>query len=364
METVFPFGFEPATQFYLVLYLLTLVLHVFFMNYVLAGSIWLAWSTLFPGRGATPRAQQPLALILRDWLPFVLSAAITAAVAPLLFLQIIYPEVFYTANLLLGWRWMVVIPVLITAFYLLYVLKSRMVTQWSFTARCTLGAAIAGCFIFIAFCWTANHLLSLNHTAWGEIYRTGVVVESFLDLLPRLATWISGAFPIMSLLAAWQLQYKIRHDESGKTSCNQEARRLALLSIGGLLIAGICGGYYVMRLEATTQSHLVGSMGMSWIALSLVGITLQIAGWAIQYRNRCFSDRILYVISAGVLATLLGTACLREIIRISRLDISNFSQGINDASTIGGFGLFLAFTIINTILIVTCLKIIRSRKRS
>lgn len=34
MDTVFPFGLPGPTAFYLTLYLLTLVVHVIFMNYV------------------------------------------------------------------------------------------------------------------------------------------------------------------------------------------------------------------------------------------------------------------------------------------------------------------------------------------
>ena len=49
----------------------------------------------------TAEKSDPLAAPLRDWLPFVLSAAITAGIAPLLFVQILYQRAFYTANLLL-----------------------------------------------------------------------------------------------------------------------------------------------------------------------------------------------------------------------------------------------------------------------
>src|SRR5262245_22520401 len=119
MDTVFPFGFPRATAFYLTLYVATLVIHVVFMNYVLAGSAYLAWFTLAHRRDDLAQdARDPLAFPLRDWMPFLLSAAITAGIAPLLFLQILYQRPFYTANLLLFNRWMAILPVLIVAFYL------------------------------------------------------------------------------------------------------------------------------------------------------------------------------------------------------------------------------------------------------
>jgi hypothetical protein len=78
---MFPFGFESHLSFYLVVYVLTLVVHVLLMAYVLAGSLWLSWVTLFPGNDSIPRTKQPLSRILRDWMPFALSGAITAGVA-------------------------------------------------------------------------------------------------------------------------------------------------------------------------------------------------------------------------------------------------------------------------------------------
>ena len=42
MDTPFPFGFPPPTAFYLALYIGTLVVHVVFMSYVLAGTGYLA----------------------------------------------------------------------------------------------------------------------------------------------------------------------------------------------------------------------------------------------------------------------------------------------------------------------------------
>ena len=53
---------------------------IVFMNYVLAGSAYLAAHSVFRGR---TNEESPLAELLRDWMPFMLSAAITAGIAPL-----------------------------------------------------------------------------------------------------------------------------------------------------------------------------------------------------------------------------------------------------------------------------------------
>jgi hypothetical protein len=62
--------------------------------------------------------------MLKNLLPFMLGLGITAGVAPLLFLQLLYQHRFYSANLILGPRWGAVVPALITGFYALYLVKA------------------------------------------------------------------------------------------------------------------------------------------------------------------------------------------------------------------------------------------------
>ena len=66
MERMFPLGFPLATGFYLSFYVLTLAIHVLFMNYVLAGTGYLALASLaeFNGgrvssRSSTSRPESP-----------------------------------------------------------------------------------------------------------------------------------------------------------------------------------------------------------------------------------------------------------------------------------------------------------------
>ena len=120
MSMPFPFDLAWPTSGYVALYLVTLLTHALFMSYVLGGALAVAFVRL---HGV--RENGPVTRTFIDWLPFALSAAITAGVAPLLFVQILYQREFYTANLLSFHRWMAILPVLIGAFYLLYLLKAR-----------------------------------------------------------------------------------------------------------------------------------------------------------------------------------------------------------------------------------------------
>lgn len=177
---------------YEALYRLLFVLHAACAAYVAGGTAWLSARGL---RGlVTPLPDdEPLAATLRDWLPFVLGLAITFGVGPLLFVQLLDGEAFYTANLLLSHRFMALLPALIVGFYLLYVQK----TEWSWvTSRVgrfvvPFGAFL--CFGFTAWSWSENHLLSLSRDAWTGFYARGPGFFGHPDLLPRLLVFAGVA---------------------------------------------------------------------------------------------------------------------------------------------------------------------------
>ncbi len=223
MDTTFPFGFPLATAFYLTLFVVTLVLHVLFMNYVLSGTAWLAWvhrkwTRSFGKRSAEISKEEPATSesILADWIPTMLSGAITAGVAPLLFVQILYQREFYTANLLLFNRWMSILPVLIVGFYSLYVLRSDWLTRRSSLIKTLTGLLPFLCVAFVAYSWTENHLLSVNSPEqWRAFYADGKEIYfepqiiqgsrsgDWAPLLP-LASGLHGSFGIEpSIICLW-----------------------------------------------------------------------------------------------------------------------------------------------------------------
>ena len=210
MDHVFPFGFPFPTAWYLTLYVVTLTVHVVFMNYVLAGSGYLAIASLLNLlRKERAEEASPIFALVRDWLPFALSAAITAGIAPLLFLQILYQENFYTANLLLSHRWMAILPVLIIAFYLLYLLKSKMLrNEHHRVLRFVTTFLIFLCFAFTTWSWTENHLLSMDREVWNSFYGEERWRYYSSVLVPRLLLWAVGSMPMFCAWVGIQLYLK------------------------------------------------------------------------------------------------------------------------------------------------------------
>lgn len=364
MNTAFPFGFPAPTAFYLTLYVVTLVIHVVLMNYVLAGGGWLALSALM--RQTNPSSQTPdqlrsMGSVLRDWLPFALGAAITAGVAPLLFIQILYRQPFYTANLLLFHRWMAILPVLIAAFYLLYLGKSKRFAGGSKAIRLGVGLATFVCFAFVAYSWTENHLLSIQPSSqWIAHWEKGRTFYVDPALAPRLGVWFLGAAPTMALLLAWQLRH---YHQQGDVLAGHEPKRLSVIALTGLLGAGLCTVLYDRTDEGIVRAAVVSPLATPYFIAALIGVVLQIVGWVDQMRQHAFCKRALIVITIGLILTVVGMTVVRESIRLHTLaasiDLETLYAQHTRSAQVGGLTVFLLFFVLNAGVIVWCVNKVR-----
>lgn len=371
MDSLFPFGFPFPTAFYLTIYLLTLMIHIVFMNYVLAGSAYLAVHTVLRGHS---RAETPIAALLRDWMPFMLSAAITAGIAPLLFLQILYKQQFYTANLLLFYRWMAILPVLIAGFYLAYLLKSKRVGHWPLPARATVGCGLFACFAFIGWSWVENHLLSVRPEVWSQQYASGALIFRSPELLPRLALWFIAAFPTLALVIGWQLWYRhhrenmetVGADPGGDATATRlpGSRRTSKIALAGLVLSTLSAAIYFSMMSQTARDAILGVVALPYLILSISGAIVQAVAWLIQYRQAILSSRWMCVASFGLVVNFVGTAVVNEATRLAALDISVLYEKHERAFQIGGQLTFLLFFILNFTLMGFCVRLVRRGART
>lgn len=366
MNTLLPLGLPPATAFYLCLYLATLVVHLMFMHYVLAGSVYLAFGRLM-GRARCQSCRWQSILI--DWLPFATGLAITAGVGPLLFVQILYGREFATANLLLSHRWMAILPVLIVCFYLLYLQKSAWIARRAWGWRSAVAAIACAGFIFIAWSWTENHLLMLDRAAWPGIYATGSFRYESAGLVPRLAAWCFLAFPSLAIELAWQGRLLGEHlDEPAAADTLvlwlSPVRRLAVTALAGWAGTLLAVAAYWPAIPVAAREAIVGPPAGPWLTLAVVGLLMQSAAWGITF----FSDRLSYgaliVMTAAWVAALLGIALVRKTIRLTAVDLATGGELHHTALGIGGLPVFLLFGVLNAAAIGWCIHTVRRQLAS
>ena len=82
------------------LHLLTFTLHFVAMNFVVGSLLFLLFGRMEGG------TTHPVARKLIKLLPSAMAATVTLGVAPLLFLQLVYPGAVYSASIASGWLWL------------------------------------------------------------------------------------------------------------------------------------------------------------------------------------------------------------------------------------------------------------------
>jgi hypothetical protein len=380
MDQVFPLGFPPATAFYLALFVLTLVVHVLFMNYVLAGTAYLLWYRVWTSLGSkpiVPSQQSPTASklpakqfpptvggVLCDWLPAMLSGAITAGVAPLLFLQILYQREFYTANLLLFNRWMIILPVLIVGFYGLYLVRGNWFDRRSTPLRLLLAALPLLCVAFIAYSWTENHLLSMQSTdVWRSLYVRQPFFYYESRLVPRLMVWAFGSLPTLAMWLGWQLWYRQRRHSDVPPVQTQHVARLAQV---GLVLAAVGAGWYYSVADEVTRNALISPAARPYSILAAVGFVLSTVAWLWQWKLSTLDARPLSTATVGLVITVLGASVCREVVRLAAIGPDRLAELLPShqaATRVDGFSAFLIFALLNSALIALCFWLVRKGLR-
>ena len=350
MSSVFPIDLPGSTTFYITLFVATLVIHFIFMSYVLAGMVWVLAGLWVPSRSRTEIVD-----LLKDWMPVMLSGAITAGVAPLLFIQILYRQQFYTANLLQFHRWMVILPVLIVLFYLLYVVKAKFADGAKWLQRVSALTA-AGCVLFIAWSWSGNHVLSLeNPEIWYARYGNPSAINGTSRIVwLRLALWITTTFPVLSGWLSWQL----RNHGTEETAPPGIARASAI-ALWGLVLSNVLAALLLTQLSEHVRRVLLSSSGMVWVIVAGMGAAIQAGGWFARFRSGVDGDSTRWVVSVGILLHLAGLMMCRELIRVTVLADRIDFAGHADAATAGGMTLFFVFCAVNSAAALWCIHLVR-----
>ena len=158
-----PVGLPAPPTLFVFLQLLTMWLHVLFMNFVLGGSVLAVGLNVAAAAGR--REANPIATLIHQAMPPMISMAVTMGVAPLLFVQTLYGPFFYSANVLMGFAWFSFVVVLLVGFYLTYWLTyrgsnalQRRIGTWDDKPlrRLAVGTLTAAGFLWIAWILTNN----------------------------------------------------------------------------------------------------------------------------------------------------------------------------------------------------------------
>jgi len=285
-----------------VLLVFTFFLHLIFMNLTLGGTL-MAFVANLRGRGQSGDPDAVLAKRLMGVNTYAISLAITTGVAPLLFVQVLYQQFFYSGTILLGWIWFGMLVLLMIGYYAAY-LHKRFRGGW-------LGVS-AVCFFAIAMTHVAVHLIHVQPAKWPQFNMSAMSVLADPTYWPRLIHFVLAAVTFAALVAAW---WAVRRARAGvdvdlNTAIAQSTWRWAYLATVLQLVDGF------LLTAVLPKPVLLGVMRGGIETLGPLSLSILLAIGLLVMLERGGPNPVMKPgLVSGVLATLLLTIAVMSVTR-------------------------------------------------
>ena len=298
----------PAWLFQALL-LVTFYVHILFLNVTLGGTLIGAVHALVAkGKDAPGRR---LGRLMVGLLPASVSFTVTTGVAPLLFIQLLYGQVFYAATVLVGWIWLAIVPLIVVGYYSVYLYKFEVGAPGGRTVW--LGVA-AGCFVIVAAIQTLVNVLQLAPPRWGVVaVAVGAVVQD-PTVLPRYLHFVLGSLAVAGIFLA--VVAMERAHRTPDPFFDWLARRGIFWALAATGLQMVDGFWFLFSLPREMLLALVG--GKPWPTIHLaIGMGLGfLALILLSGLREPERQRNLVRFTAGVmLATVLAMVGLRDVVR-------------------------------------------------
>ncbi len=281
------------------------IAHILMINVVVGGGFLLLWSRL---KGRASDMQATLAGPSIRKLPGTLALGINAGIVPLLCIQVVYGHLFYSSSILMAGWWMWIIPLLILAYYGLYIHSGSR----SYGAATLFLALALGIFLYIGFMFVNNMTLMLQPEAWSAYFthRTGSYLHlSDPTILPKYLHFIPASIAVGGLFVAlvWDIRRK-RGQEVDETKIRNGLRVFAIATI----VQVVTG---LWQLIALPEEVMLQFMGRNMVAtiLLLLGFLLGIGALAPAFLGKVLPTLIHLV------ATVIVMALMRMMVKFAYL---------------------------------------------
>lgn len=194
-------GLPGPVWLFHVLLVFTFFLHLVFMNLTLGGTLlaaiahWRSGGRAEDHRGALSRRLMAIN-------NYGISLTITTGIAPLLFIQLIYQQFFYSATILLAPVWFAMLVLLTVGYYAAYLYKFRGAPARGAGGGLWL-AVSAAMFLLIAMIHVAVHLVHAQPERWAELAEGSWNVLADPTYWPRLLHFVLAGIAFAALVCAW-----------------------------------------------------------------------------------------------------------------------------------------------------------------
>lgn len=325
------------------LLLVTFFLHVIAMNFLLGGAfvaLGAKWFTKDNKHGFR------VFFDVAKKLPSFLAATITLGIAPLLFVQVLYGQFFYSSSIVIAWPWFFVLIFITVAYYGFYYVSFRAGKEGG---RPVLVQTVSALLIFIVgFIYSNNFTLLEHPDRWGGKYLAAPsgwnlnLTEP--TLFPRYLHMFVGAIALGGLFLVYIAIANWKRD-------NDYARQV--FAFGGktfmyaTMAQFIVGPLYLISLPRDTRMLFMGDSPLA-SALLMVGIMGGLVAIVLM-SNAVRTEKLRmagYVVPGITAVVILCMVVMRDIVRDAALKAwfapSNFAIKTQWSVFLIFLGLFVA----------------------
>ena len=276
-----------SPYFFWVLGILTFTIHILLVNVFLGGSI-ITVVNRWKQRDDDPDVSFHGAIAGK--IPVVIALAINFGVAPLLFLQVIYGHLYYTSSVIMAVFYIVIIPLLIIAYYAAYIHKIKYTSHvnLSFWALAVL-VVIA---LYIGFMLSNNLTMMVLPESWKNYFtsRSGTFLNLANPVLyPRFLHFITASVAIGGLFLAIVWRYRAR--KQGIDADDKIRKGLTIFGYASLV--QICVGiWFLVSLPRDFTMQFLGGTVLYTVIL-FIAVLAALGAIAMSFMNRLMPTVIL-----------------------------------------------------------------------
>lgn len=290
---------------------LVFLLHILFVNLMLGTTL---FALYYEVRGRREPDYDRLARELAGMVTVHKSLAVVLGVGPLLVANVYYTVYMYSANALTGTAWMMVVPLVATAFLLTYAYKY----SWDALVErkglhLAIGAAGAAIFLAVPLIFLANINLMLFPDLWPWVkgFLSALILP---NVLPRYLHFLLASLAVTALvLAGW----------FGRASY-PAAERFSFLTGDDLrrhFLAIACGASALQFIAGPLVYFTLPERGINWRLFFLILIGAGIGAFAVwrlwreMLTRRSAPGRGYWVIVGALCLTVVVMASVRHYYR-------------------------------------------------
>lgn len=335
---------------------LTFTLHMLAVQFTLGGAILLlATWVRARRRGSADSASQANARFWGTGLPLGFSYLVTFGIPPLLFLQVMYGQFFYSSSVLVGAFWISVIPLLITGYGAAYWHKlTRDARPNMQTAIIALPLLVL---LFIGFIYVNNLTLSMTPDRWLALYQAhrggGTLNLGEPTLVPRYLMILAPALTVAGLAQVVRAAVLRGWGRKAAASASQRMGLRAMLI--GVVVEALASLWMLSALPGSVRSAVTSGGVLS--VLAALGVVLGLGAIVLAWRSGKRPGLALALVASGLqLGATAAMVVLRDFVRHAYLR-PYFDLGrVEVQAQWGMFALFAAVLLIGVVFLSVTAK--------